>query len=125
MNLLEFIESIHTGDMHTDDDHYDPYYVPPAAKPIQTENERQNMTNIYRYLIYKYPELLTAKGALSVFRFDDKELNEEVVRILQRNQSPDLFELYWSILGTKKTHNNFRHTVTPSRYDKPGSSGLC
>ena len=65
------------------------------------------MSDIYRYLISKEPTLLTTKGALSVFKHDDNDLNEKVIQILKTNKSPVLFELYRSIMGTVAIHKAF------------------
>ena len=96
------------------------YHHPPADKPIETAKKRKNIIAIYRYLISKDPSLLTAEAASSVFKFDDEELNEEVIRILKTNQSPVLYELYHYILGTEQTLHSFVAPVTSSR-----SSGSC
>lgn len=106
LNLLEHIESINIQDH----DRYDRrYYGQPSAKRFRKEAEERKsreswMSAVYRYLICKDPSLLTTKGALSVFKLNDKALNQHVIGILLKQQSPVLFELYGSIFGTEKTH---------------------
>ena len=101
MNILEYIGSINTHSRNTGrTGRRNVAYIPKVDKV-------SSMSDIYRYLISKDPAILTTEGALSVFQLEDGNLNEEIVRILQANLSPVLFELYRHILGTEATHRAF------------------
>ena len=93
----------------------------PVDDPMETSTA-SSMSDIYRYLISKDQTLLTTEGALSVFKLDDANLNEEIIRILQTNESPVLFELYRNIMGTESTHRAFLPDGHSFPFMKTGTS---
>ena len=102
MNILEYIESINISWSGT---HRTGCYYSDEERRVRHEKVGSaSMTDIYRYLIFKDPTILTKRGALAVFKSNDEDLSEEVIRILQTNQSPVLFKLYRNIVGSKMTH---------------------
>ena len=82
------------------------------------------MTDIYRYLISKDPTLLTTEGALSVFKLNDEDLNEEIIRILQANQSPVLFVLHRIILGNEAIHTTFANSLYRGEWVGSGQTAI-
>ena len=94
-----------------------------AHSPVDDRKETPTvLSDIYRYLISKDQTLLTTEGALSVFKLDDANLSEEIIRILQTNESPVLFELYRSIMGTEATHSTFFPGARSYEFMKTGRS---
>ena len=101
MNILEYLASVNTDGSNTGRTGRG------NGANITKEDKVSSMRGIYRFLISKDPAILTTEGAFSIFQLDDENLNEEIIRILQANKSPVLFELYRRIMGTEATHRAF------------------
>lgn len=95
---------------------------PPITKRLRNQKSQESsITNLYRYIIGRDPKILTTVGALSLFKYNDKGLNKEVIEILKIYEPGVLLEVYWNILGNEETHFPANHT-SYSRADMPG---LC
>ena len=66
--------------------------------------DKYNRMEIYRYLISKYPKLVTIDVAKYIMRFKNSSLEEDMLSVLQSEKQDVLQELYQHILGRQEEH---------------------